>query len=56
MDLKLAQELDRVDQYRLFLVFLGLSKAYKTIDYIRIIRTLEGYGAGPHICKLLVTF
>ena len=56
MELNLAQELVSTDKDPLFLVFLDLSKAYNTVDRGRLIRTLEGYGAGPHICELLSTF
>ena len=32
MELKLAQEISRIDQSPLFLVLLDLSKAYDTVD------------------------
>ena len=56
MDIKLAQELTSVDQDPIFLVFLDLQKAYGTLDRGSILKTLEGYGAGLHICKLLAVF
>ena len=49
MELKLAQELVSVDQDPLLLVFLDLRKFYYNIDQGRLIKTLEGYGAGPKI-------
>ena len=56
MELKLDQELDSIGQYPFFLVFLDLRKAYDTVDQEHVLVTLEGYGAGPHICGLLETF
>ena len=50
-----TQEISRVEQYPIFLVFLNLIKAYDTVDRGRVIRTLEGYGAGPLMHELLVT-
>ena len=56
IELKISQELSSVNQEPLFLVFLNLKKAYDTVDHGRLIRTLEGYEAGPQMCKLLATF
>ena len=56
MEIKLSQDLSRVNQYPLFLVLLDMSKAYNTVDHDRLIRVLEGYGVGPQMCELLVTF
>ena len=44
MELKLDQELSRIYQDPLFLVFLELRKAYNTVDQDRLLITLEGYG------------
>ena len=54
--MKLAQELTRIYQSPLFLVFLELRKAYDNVDqkHLRIIP--EGYGAGPSLCGILETF
>ena len=49
MDLKLAQELSRFNQYPFFILFLDLRKFYETVDHGRLIRTLEGYRAGPQM-------
>ena len=54
--LNLAQELASIDQDPLLLVFLDLRKAYDTVDRERLLITLKGYGAGPHLCGLLETF
>ena len=50
MELKIAQELYRIDQYTLFLVFLDLRNYYETVDLERLLITLEGYVAGPCLC------
>ena len=56
MELKLAQKLASIDQEALFLVFLDLRKAYDTMDWKRLLITLEVYGAGPCLCGILDTF
>ena len=40
LELKLAQELSRVNQDPLFLVFMDLHKAYYNMDQGRIMKTL----------------
>ena len=53
MELKLAQELARIDQDLLFLEFLDLRKAYDTVDRYRLLITMEGGGAGASdVCNL----
>ena len=52
-EMKLTQELARVNHDPLFLVFLGLSKACNNMDRGRLIQTLECYSAVPCLCELL---
>ena len=42
MELKIAHDLARIDQELIFLVFLDLRKAYDTMDWDRLLITLEG--------------
>ena len=55
-ELKLSQELAIINQDPLFLAFLKLNKAYGTVDRVRIIRKLEGYGMGPQMYENISTF
>ena len=55
MELKISQELSIIDQGPIFLVFLDLRKDYSNVDRDRLIKTLEVYGAGPHMCKIQAT-
>ena len=55
MEMKLAQELDRVYRNPLFLVFIELRKSYDNVNRGHLIQTLEGYGVIPRLCGLLVT-
>ena len=55
-ELKISQNLARVDNKPLFLVLLDLRKAYDTVYRDRLIHNLEGYGAGPRLCGFLETF
>ena len=56
MELNLAQDLARIDQDSLFLVFLDLRKACDTVDQDRLLITLEWNGAGTWMCGLLENF
>ena len=56
LELKLAQEIASIDQDTLLLVFLDLQKAYDTVDCGHILTTLEVYGAGPFMSRLLAVF
>ena len=56
MELKPDQELESVDQDPLLLVFLDLRKAYDNLDWGRLLNTLEGYGVGQKLRRLLTGF
>ena len=53
MELKMEQDLASIYQYPLFLEFLDLRKGYDTLHRVRILQTLERYGAGPKMRGLL---
>ena len=53
MELKLAQDLESVDQDPLFLVFLDLRRAYDNLFCGLILKTLEGCGVGPKMRGIL---
>ena len=56
LEMNLAQGLDIVDQYPLFLVFIDLQKVYDTVDCGLLMNTLEGCSSGPHMCRFLAVF
>ena len=56
LEMKLVQELSSVDQEPQFLILLDLIKAYGNVDCGRLLMMLEGYGTGPHMCRLLSVF
>ena len=56
MEQKLAQELSIVEHNSLFPVFLDLRNMYDTVEKGRLIWTLEGYRAVPHLCEVLAEF
>ena len=56
LEIKLAQELARIDQDSLFLVFLDLCKEYKTLDRVHLLTAMEGYGSRLHMCRILAEF
>ena len=56
LELNLAQELDRVYQYPLFLIFLDLEKSYNTVYRGNLLTDMEGYDTGPHMYMLLEVF
>ena len=37
-------------------MFLDLRKEYVTLNLVRILMTMESYGAGPHMCGILAYF
>ena len=45
-----------MDQDPLFLVFLDLRKEHENLDCGRLLKTLEGYGAGPKMRDILAEF
>ena len=53
MEIKLAQELESVDQDPLFLEFFDISKAYYNLYCRKLIQTLVGYGEGPKLWGLV---
>ena len=56
VDLKISQELDIIYQNPFLLLLLDLRKAYDTLDCRSLLKILEGYGAGPKLCGILVEF
>ena len=55
-EMKLVQDLEGVDQDLVFLVFLDIRKVYDNLQHGRLLKTLEGYGAGPKIRDIMVEF
>ena len=55
MEVKLYQEFASIYHNPLLLIFLYLSKAYNTMDRVRLVQTLVHYGVGPCICGFLAT-
>ena len=49
IEIKLSRDLAGVDQEPLLLVLLDLITVYDILDDVRLLNTLEGYGAGPKI-------
>ena len=56
MELKLAQDLESVDQDLLLLVFLEIRKAYDNLEPGRLLKTLEEYRAGSKMRGILTEF
>ena len=56
LKLTLVQEFASVYHDPLFLVFLDPCKAYDKVYCGRLLVTLEVYGAGSHMCRLLSVF
>ena len=56
LELKIIQDLDSIDQDPLFLVSLNPRKVYDTLNWGRLLTTMEVYVAGPHICRILEEF
>ena len=53
---KLLQQLAYIRQSPLFGIFIDLRKAYDAMDRERCVEILRGYGAGPHILRLVTKF
>ena len=56
VELNLAHYLLSVDQDLLFLVFLDRRKAYENLERGWLLKTLEGYGAGPKMQGIMAEF
>ena len=56
LGLNLVKEIDRMDKEPLFLVSIVLCKAYEMVDRGGLLTALEGYSAGPRMCRLMVVF
>lgn len=56
VEAKLTQQLAAVEQEPLYVIFLGLRKAYDTLYRGRTMKILEGYGVGPTVRSILQTF
>ena len=53
LELKVSQDLTSINQYPLFLMFLELCKAYDTLEWGHLLKTLEVYGSGNHMYEVL---
>ena len=56
IEAKLQQELASILDKVLYQLFLDLKKAYDKVDRKRALDTLQGYGVGPRICRLIKHF
>ena len=56
LEAKLIQQLAAMREEVLYVIFLDLTKAYKTLDRSRCLEILEGYGVVPSSRKLLKTY
>ena len=53
LEARLSQKLSRLAQKPLFQVFLGVHKAYNSLDMGRCLEIPEGYRLGPNLAYLL---
>ena len=53
---KLLQQLAALREEVLYVIFLGLTKAYDALDRSRCLEILEGYGVGPNARRLLTNY
>ena len=56
MDVKMDQDMSRIDQVPFFLLLLELRKAYDTLGHRHLLQTLEGYRAGQNYLSFLRSF
>ena len=55
LEAKLLMQLTLWDCKPLFQVFIDLRKAYDTLDRVRTMAILVGYGVGPNLCQFIQT-
>jgi len=56
IEAKLSQQLAHIEQTPFYGVFIDLKKAFDAMDRERCLLLLEGYGAGPNMCRLIRNF
>ena len=56
LEAKLLQQLAAMREEVLYVIFLGLTKAYNALDRSRTLEILKGYGVGDRVRMLLVTY
>ena len=53
VEAKLAQHLEGIRHRQLFLVFLYTKKAYNSLDIMRCMEILQGYGLGKNVQRIM---
>ena len=56
LEAKLSQQLSGIAHQTLFLVFLDIRKAYDSLDRVKCLEVLRGYGMGPNMDRLLKSY